>query len=694
MAYQAKYPDYLEKHGITKQAWNDARDRLPDYLISNKGLNLRKNFRCLNPDHDDQSPSMGYDPAGKVCHCFGCGKTYDIFDLIGMDYNIDNFIDRVKTACNMYGIPISEPDQAVSVQKSKQTTTKTNPGKYNMTFTIKPESAEPAEDLQSSGSGEKHEADPQPEQPAEAETGRDYSELIRAAAVKFDHSPAEEYLKSRGISTATAARFAIGYEPAFPFTIGKSKALIIPAGDMIHHIKARNIDPEQKNRYECRGPQALFNVKALQSAEKDVYIVEGELDALSVIEAGGDAVGLGSTSNEDQLIDYLKKHGTKSRVILALDNDDAGRKTSDGLAGQLKQMKIPFIRFNPYGKHKDANEALTAERDSFFYRINHPDEVRADEYRKSVSASAYIDSFLTDIKQSRYNRPISTGFSAFDATIDGGLYKGLYVIGAVSSVGKTTFCLQIADQIAESGHDVMIFSLEMARKELIARSISRETVRIPWEASHRRDYAKTIRGITDGSRYEHYSTKDLERINQAVEKYQSYSDHVIIKEQETNTRLTISEIRSQIEEHKNFTGSYPVVLIDYLQIMKPADPRMTDKQSADHNITTLRQISRDLPIIVISSLNRESYNGKNKNKGEIMMADLKESGGIEYGADVIIALQFAAAGDSDFKDSEAKREDPRQIVSVVLKNRNGKVFEKAAFDYMAAFNYFTEKEVI
>ena len=77
-----------------------------------------------------------------------------------------------------------------------------------------------------------------------------------------------------------------------------------------------------------------------------------------------------------------------------------------------------------------------------------------------------------------------------------------------------------------------------------------------------------------------------------------------------------------------------------------------------------------------------------------MMADLKESGGIEYGADVIIALQFAAAGDSDFKDSEAKREDPRQIVSVVLKNRNGKVFEKAAFDYMAAFNYFTEKEIL
>lgn len=690
--YQPKYPEYLQEFGINKEIWNAARDKLPDYLISSRGLNLRENFRCLNPEHEDPNPSMGYDPSGKVCYCFGCKKAYDIFDLIGMDYGINSFIARVKKACGMYGIHIDEPKQSQSIRKpGNDQTWRMIPGenKYNPTFTTEPESDKSAEDLQSSKSGDNHKAD-HPDQ------GKDYFPLIKAAASRFDHSPAEDYLKSRGISPETASKFAIGYDPAFSFSTGKKgKALIIPTGDMNHHLQIRNIEPNipKDKRYEKRGSSALFNAKALQDTEKPIYIVEGEIDALSIIEAGGNAVGLGSTSGKRLLIEYLQKQDIKSRLILAMDNDEPGKKTGTEIAEKLEEMKIPFICFNPYGSYNDANEALTADRDSFIYRINHPDdarnEARADEYRKKVSASAHIDSLLDEIRRNKYNKPVSTGFPAFDETIDGGLYKGLYVIGAVSSVGKTTFCLQIADQIAESGHDVLIFSLEMSRNELMARSISRETMRIAYQETQRRDNAKTVRGILDGSRWETYTERDQERIKQAFKKYESYSDHVFIIEAED--RLSVNEIRSEIEKHKEVTGSYPVVIIDYLQVMQPADPHMSDKQSADHNITALRQIARDLPIITISSLNRESYNGKNKNKGVITMSDLKESGGIEYGADVIIALQFATAGEKDFSDKEAKREDPRQITSVVLKNRNGKVYGEAYFHYIAMFNYFTER---
>ncbi|MCL2355466.1 MAG: DnaB helicase C-terminal domain-containing protein, partial [Oscillospiraceae bacterium] len=66
---------------------------------------------------------------------------------------------------------------------------------------------------------------------------------------------------------------------------------------------------------------------------------------------------------------------------------------------------------------------------------------------------------------------IPTGFKNLDDALDGGLREGLYVLGAVPSLGKTTFALQIADYIAKQGRDVLIYSLEMTKIRLTARSI-------------------------------------------------------------------------------------------------------------------------------------------------------------------------------------------------------------------------------
>lgn len=51
---------------------------------------------------------------------------------------------------------------------------------------------------------------------------------------------------------------------------------------------------------------------------------------------------------------------------------------------------------------------------------------------------------------------ISTGFAMLDEALDGGLYEGLYIVGAISSLGKTTLVTQIADQVASKGQDVLI----------------------------------------------------------------------------------------------------------------------------------------------------------------------------------------------------------------------------------------------
>ena len=72
-----------------------------------------------------------------------------------------------------------------------------------------------------------------------------------------------------------------------------------------------------------------------------------------------------------------------------------------------------------------------------------------------------MDAFRAYIEKQATRPALKTGFSKLDEALDGGLYDGLYVIGAVSSLGKTAFCMQMADQLAMQGRDVLIFSLEM-----------------------------------------------------------------------------------------------------------------------------------------------------------------------------------------------------------------------------------------
>lgn len=90
---------------------------------------------------------------------------------------------------------------------------------------------------------------------------------------------------------------------------------------------------------------------------------------------------------------------------------------------------------------------------------------RREKYIKEKSVTNMVSEFLGGICESANTPAISTGFTELDCVLEGGLYEGLYIVGAVSSLGKTTFVLQIADQIAQHEQDVLIFSLEMSQYE-------------------------------------------------------------------------------------------------------------------------------------------------------------------------------------------------------------------------------------
>lgn len=338
----------------------------------------------------------------------------------------------------------------------------------------------------------------------------------------------------------------------------------------------------------------------------------------------------------------------------------------------------------------DPNLTRTEELNSFCEKLQSTKESLQQqiEYEKTSAASSLQD-FINGITDSTNTPVISTGFENLDSILDGGLYEGLYILGAISSLGKTTIALQLADNLAKQGQDVLIFSLEMSKYELIAKSISRLTYLLDADLEKRN--AKTIRGITSGERYNYYREEEKSLISKAMEAYKDYAGRIYIHEGIGD--IGADQIKEVVKTHISLTGNKPVVIIDYLQILAPYDLRASDKQNTDKAVLELKRLSRDdkITVLAISSFNRDSYKaGGGINQGKVSMTDFKESGALEYSADVLIGLEFMGAGSKDYSEKVEKQKDPRQIRLVILKNRNGKAWESCGFNYYPLFNYYKE----
>ena len=93
------------------KTWELLNSQLPEYLEAH-GYDLRRNFRCLNPAHEDRHPSMHYFEKANKVHCFSCGATYDLIDLVGLEYGLPDRKSAYKKACSLYAD--RSPGQAYS----------------------------------------------------------------------------------------------------------------------------------------------------------------------------------------------------------------------------------------------------------------------------------------------------------------------------------------------------------------------------------------------------------------------------------------------------------------------------------------------------------------------------------------------------------------------------------------------------
>lgn len=592
---------------------------------------------ALDPHHSAQ---------GKRWKCFKCGLSEDIIGLWKLHQNITDNKTAFEGLYSYFKIDLEAPTAPAPKKESPKTE--------------------------------------KPEAP------KDYAGYYEKCHSQVSQT---DYFKKRGLSDEVIKKYKLGYDPNYFDTVTRYYwyAVIIPVTRSSYIV--RNTE-SNKERYRKEGKNQLYLKGNLWEGTQPVFITEGELDALSIIEAGGEAVALGSTNNSNKLIEALGKKRTEKPIILALDNDEAGQRASKELLGSLQGLGYVVMEYNPYGECKDANEALIEDREGLEKAVkiaieqadklkNEELEAAKEEYSKT-SAAAYIQDFINGIADSVNTPFIPTGFEELDDILEGGLYEGLYIMGAISSLGKTTLALQMCDQIAAAGNDVLIFSLEMARAELMAKSISRLTLLNIIQNNGSAKDAKTTRGITTGSRWVHYSQKEKDIITSCIQAYSTYAGNIYISEGIGD--IGVSYVRETVDKHIRITGKKPVVLIDYVQILAPSDVRASDKQNTDKAVLELKRISRDykIPVIGISSFNRDNY------KNAVTMEAFKESGSLEYGSDVLIGLQLLGAGTKDFNPTEAKQKNPRPIELVVLKNRNGATGNKVSFEYYPLFNYFKE----
>lgn len=345
------------------------------------------------------------------------------------------------------------------------------------------------------------------------------------------------------------------------------------------------------------------------------------------------------------------------------------------------------------------------------------EEEKTPEEYQAGTVSSFVRSFMTDAKN--HPEPIPTGWDKVDKILGGGLYPGLYVLGSFSSFGKTTFAEQLAVHLSETGHDVLFFSLEMARYELIARGISRmtaclecgkrgfETVaavagKLDSKGNPRLKGPKSTVELINPQTFMHLNGYDQELVNEAAALYEARASHMWVIEGEVEDRkgdshrVSVNIINQKVEDHKARTGAYPVVFVDYLQIIAGSDQK-TDKANIDDIVTRLRKMSRGrYPIIAISSFNRGGYNT------EASMESFKESGSIEYSADVLLALEPRNLSNNTTDTATAKNKDALKettnqetwpVKLTFLKNRLGRRDIAVNFDYTPKYNVYEEVEI-
>lgn len=255
-----------------------------------------------------------------------------------------------------------------------------------------------------------------------------------------------------------------------------------------------------------------------------------------------------------------------------------------------------------------------------------------------------IDAFLRE--PSRLNGVMTT-YTELDEKLTGLHDDELIIIAGRPSMGKTTFGLNIARNVAVNyKQPVAIFTLEMSSTNIASNLLS---------AQAKVDSIKL--------RSHHFSAEDMEHLSAATEVLQDAPIYI-----DETPAISLPELRGKAR-HLKLRNNIKLIVIDYLQLMTAS--AVAKNRSREQEVSEvsrgLKALAKELhiPVIALSQLSRKSEaRGESKRP---MLSDLRESGAIEQDADVVLMLHR-----EDYYNKDKPDYTPTGEAEVIIaKNRNG-----------------------
>ena len=250
---------------------------------------------------------------------------------------------------------------------------------------------------------------------------------------------------------------------------------------------------------------------------------------------------------------------------------------------------------------------------------------------------------LSEMSESEDHLPgLSTGLSAVDAKITGLNRSDLILLAARPGMGKTSFALNMALNVAKSSKKtVAVFSLEMSREQLAMRLLSSEALventRLKTGSLRETDWEKIAEAATV-----------LNRLDVRID---------------DNPLLTVADMNAKCRRLDDLA----LVVIDYLQLMTSAGGKSSGGENRQQVVSDMSRMLKlmakelDVPVICLSQLSRANEKRDDKRP---MLSDLRESGSIEQDADIVLFLYR-----DDYYNEDSEKHNVAECI--VAKNRHG-----------------------
>lgn len=278
-----------------------------DYLQKYHNVTSPKRFfHCLNPNHIDNNPSMMFTDKYNICKCFSCGASYDIYDLIGLDYDLHNFKEQLEKVQELYlgYVPVKK-----EVKKDID----------NKIY--------------------------------------DYTNYYNKC---FKNRYKTTYLEQRGITRELIDKYKIGYDEERQLVVFPINKHCYFARSVVNNdkIKSRGSSDIWNKKYIKENNQLVYVTEGIIDAL-----------SLEVIDPNVKVMSINGVGNINSLIYALKENNFNGTIGIVFDKDGAGKKATDELKKELAKINVNsfstsmIATFDDISKVKDINMALINNKD-------------------------------------------------------------------------------------------------------------------------------------------------------------------------------------------------------------------------------------------------------------------------------------------------------------------------------------------